>query len=264
VKRTAAVFTIVQNEPVFLPVWSRYYQRYFSRDDMFVLDHDSTDPRTLAAARELCRVPVHRAESFNHRWLRDTVVRFQAFLLQSYAQVLFVEADEIVAADPRQLPGGLAELLEEPDPDGVGFVRCTGYEILHTRQEGEAPLDWAQPVLAQRRYCRRSDLYSKPVLARRPLQWEIGFHRLQASEPSLPPPDPRLLLLHLHRADFHTCRAKTLETAARRWSAEDLAADYGYQNRITDLRDFEHWFYKDSDEEPYLVEPVPEVWRDIV
>ena len=47
--RRAAVFTIVQNEPVFLPIWERYYQRHFDRDDIFVLDHDSTDPTTIAS-----------------------------------------------------------------------------------------------------------------------------------------------------------------------------------------------------------------------
>ena len=112
-KRGAAVFTIVQNEPVFLTVWSRYYQRYFSREDMFVLDHESTDAGTLAVAQELHRVPVHRAESFNHRWLRDTVVHFQAFLLQSYEQVLFVEVDEIVAMDPRTGEHAGVRLLDQ-------------------------------------------------------------------------------------------------------------------------------------------------------
>lgn len=263
-KRAAAVFTIVQNEPVFLPVWSRYYQRYFSRDDIFVLDHDSTDARTREVARELHRVPVHRQESFNHRWLRDTVARFQSFLLQSYEQVLFAEADEIVAANPQQLPGGLTELLEHPDPEGPGFVRCTGYEIVQTRETPEAPVDWTRPILVQRRFCRRSDLYSKPLLSRQPLQWGTGFHGLEAVESPLPPPDPRLLLIHLHRADFATCRAKTLESAARRWSAEDLAKGYGHQNRITEPHLFERWFYENSYNESYALEPIPEAWKEIV
>src|SRR5262249_24892387 len=263
VKRRAAVFTIVQNEPVFLPVWSRYYQRYFSPDDIFVLDHDSIDAQTFAGAQELHRVPVHRAESFNHAWLRDTVERFHAFLLQSYELVLFAEADEIVAADSRLLPGGLAELLERPSTGSRGFLRCTGYETLHTPEDGQATLDWTRPVLAQRRHCRRSDLYSKPLLSSRPLRWEIGFHHLQPPEPPLPPPDPRLLLLHLHRADFETCRARTLANAARRWSAEDLATGAGRQNRLTDPQEFERWFYTDSYGEPYPQEPIPDAWKGI-
>lgn len=260
-KRPAAVFSIVQNEPVFLPVWLRYYRRFVPADDIFVLDHDSTDPVTVAAAREVHQVPVHRTEAFNHHWLRDTVGRFQAFLLQSYWQVLFAEADEIVAVDPRRSPDGLAALLGGP-PCASGFVRCTGYEILHTRADG--PLDWSRPVLAQRRSCRRSDMYSKPLLASRPLQWTPGFHRLAPPEPSLPAPDPALLLLHLHRADFDTCRAKTLENAARPWSPADVARRAGRQNRITDPREFERWFYEDFFGERYGEEPIPEAWKGLV
>ena len=39
--RTRAAFTIVQNEPDWLPVWLRYYSRHFDARDLFVLDHDS-------------------------------------------------------------------------------------------------------------------------------------------------------------------------------------------------------------------------------
>lgn len=106
-KRRSAVFTIAQNEPVFMPIWARYYRRHFDPDDCFVLDHDSTDPTTRAVANQFHRIPVHRSHSFDHDWLRTTVERFQRFLLQSYELVLFTEIDEIVAADPVTFPGGL-------------------------------------------------------------------------------------------------------------------------------------------------------------
>jgi glycosyl transferase family 2 len=264
VKRTAAVFTIVQNEPAFLPVWARYYARHFAADDMFVLDHDSTDPLTVQLAAGLHRVPVHRAESFNHEWLAETVKRFQAFLLGSYELVLFTEVDEIVAANPERCPGGLSGLLDEESASDTPFLRCTGYDIVHDRHT-EAALDWSQPVLAQRAYCRRSEAYSKPLLARRPLDWDIGFHDLVPAETPLPDPDPRLLLLHLHRADFGTCRAKTLENSARRWALTDLEESRGLQNRLVDEAAFERWFeaaFHDDPDEP--LRPIPEAWRELV
>jgi hypothetical protein len=99
--RRRAVFTIVQNEPLMLPLWLGYYGRYFEADDRYVLDHDSTDGSTdlLEGAHH---VPIHRRGSFDHRWLRETVEAFQAFLLSSYDAVLLTELDEFVVADPRR------------------------------------------------------------------------------------------------------------------------------------------------------------------
>lgn len=263
-KRKCAVFTIVQNEPVFIRVWSRYYQQHIAADDLYVLDHDSTDATTLETAAQLNRVPVHRLESFDHRWLRDVVERFQAFLLQSYELVLFVEVDEIVAPDPRLWPSGLAEFLHERSLPRDGFFRCTGYDIIHHRHDGEPTLDWDRPVLKQRRYCRRSEVYSKPLLSARPLEWSLGFHALRGPGAEMPPPDPELLLLHLHRADYETCRSKKLENASRQWSVEDIEAGAGYHNRIVEQEEFDRWFYGDFLDDIHTIEPLSDAWNVIV
>jgi hypothetical protein len=38
-KRPAAVFTIVREEAVFLPIWLRYYAAHFAPEDIYVLHH---------------------------------------------------------------------------------------------------------------------------------------------------------------------------------------------------------------------------------
>ena len=271
-KQKVAVFTIVQNEPAFLPIWSTYYRSHVSSRDIFVLDHGSTDPTTLDVARSLNRVPVHRAESFNHAWLRDVVERFQAFLLESYERVLFTEVDEIVAADPMRWPDGLRAFLTQKPLPRRGFIRCTGYEIVHQRHRGEPKIDWERPLLQQRGFCRRSRRYSKPLLASRPLAWDLGFHALRHPRVRMPRPDPELLLLHLHRLDYDTCRAKKLENASRRWSSLDAAQGRGYQNRIVEAEPFDRWFYTDFYDTKWRLffrdatelEPIPSSWRGIV
>ena len=54
---TRALVTMVHNEPVFLPIWLRYYSRFFAPDDIYVLDND-----THATARPtgdgFVRIPV--------------------------------------------------------------------------------------------------------------------------------------------------------------------------------------------------------------
>lgn len=263
-KRKIGIFTIVQNEPAFLPVWKQYYQQHVPAADLYVLDHNSTDAKTIECASRLNRVPVHRAESFNHRWLRDVVERFQVFLLESYEFVLFTEVDEIVAPDPRFCARGLNDLLNSKEIPETGYMRCTGFEIVHKKCDGEPALQWDQPLLEQRHCCRRSEKYSKPLLASRPLEWSLGFHRLRTPDLKMCQPDPELLLLHLHRVDYDTCRAKTLENASRRWSIDDLKTGAGYQNAIVDDEEFDRWFYTDFHDELHDMESIPQAWKGIV
>jgi hypothetical protein len=142
-----AVFTIMQNEPVFLPLWLRHYGRHFAPADLYVLDHQSTDGSALEASRRCGArlVPVFREHSFDHDWLCQTVRLFQAFLLQSYRYVLFAEADEFVVPDPRAF-AGLADFVEALDRP---YARCLGLNVVHWRDR-EPPLDFKRPLLAQR------------------------------------------------------------------------------------------------------------------
>ena len=38
-KKSRAVVTMAQNENIFLPVWWKYYSRFFAPEDIYVLDH---------------------------------------------------------------------------------------------------------------------------------------------------------------------------------------------------------------------------------
>jgi hypothetical protein len=259
--RRAAVFTIVQNEPVFLPIWDRYYRRHFDADDMFVLDHDSTDPATLAVAGSVHRIPVHRSASFDHTWLKTTVVRFQQLLLQSYDLVLFTEVDEIVAADPAHFAGGLRDYVAA-FPGDLEYRRCQGWEVI--QQPGERPIDWNAPLLDQRDHGAPSRPYSKPLLSRIPLDWHNGFHGAVGVPPSPETVDHRLLLLHLHRVDFGYCLERHRAAAARTWSESDVAIGAGYQNRIVDEEALRAWFHtEDTMGGRLTVHPLPGHWRKV-
>jgi hypothetical protein len=254
--RAGAAFTIVQNEPFFLPLWLSYYGRYFDRSDLYVLDHDSDDGST-ADVGSLCHlIRVHRDRSFDHKWLNATVRAFQAFLLQSYERVLFVEADEIVAPDPDGYDGLDDYIAHCTAP----LVRCTGYEVVHYPDE-EPKLQPGVPILAQRRYWHASRLYCKPLLASRPVEWALGFHEL-VSVPDLAP-DPGLFLVHLHRVDYDTCVARHQKTAARNWNPEDLATRRGLQNRLVETDEaFKNWYFHGMDNAGRL--PIPDRLRTLL
>jgi hypothetical protein len=237
--RPRAAFTIVHNEPVMLPLWLDRYGRNFDADDLYVLDHDSTDGSTADLDGRCHVVPVHREAAFDHHWLKLTVERFQAFLLRSYDAVLFADADEFVLADPRRYTGLDAYIAEMARP----AARCAGFNVVH--QPGEPPLRFDAPLLAQRRYWCASHEYSKRLLSRIPLRWSDGFHQ-EYNAPD-DPPDPELLLVHLHRVDYDMCLARHRASAARDWNEADVVNGYGAQNRIADPREFDEWFYRGAD-----------------
>ena len=245
--RARAAFTIAHDEPVMLPLWLRYYGRFFAPDDLFVLAHDTGDGSTDGLGGLCNVVPVHREAAFDHRWLRTVVEDFQAFLLRSYDAVLFTEVDEFVVADPSRHSGldAYVDALEGP------AARCSGFNVVH--QEDEPPLRWDAPLLAQRRCWHASQAYSKRLLSRIPLQWSQGFHGEYGAPDA--PPDPDLMLIHLHRIDYDWCLERHRRSAARDWNAEDCEAGAGVQNRIVDPAAFEEWFRRgpDLDAPPELI-----------
>jgi Glycosyl transferase family 2 len=246
--RSRAAFTVVQDEPEFLPLWLSYYERFFAPEDIYVLDHESTDGGTERLAGRCNVVPVHRSET-DLDWLRSITGQFQAFLLASYETVLYSDVDEFIVADPARHAGldSYIEALSAP------AARCSGFEVV--QRPSEPPLRLDSPILAQRRFWHPSRAYSKRLIARAPLAWGQGFHRERRFSEERP--DPDLFLIHLHRADYDRCLARHRGKAARKRSEADLAAGAGYQNRIVDAEEFRHWFYNvglDSVEP----EPIPD------
>jgi hypothetical protein len=239
--RNRAVFTIVQNEPVFLPIWLAYYGRFFVASDTYVLDHDSTDGSTTSAQSSSNVLGIHREKSFDHDWLRSTVTSFQHFLLNSYENVLFTEVDEFVVADPTRY-SGLDDYIERFDRDAV---RCTGFNVVHYPEE-EAPLAFDKPILDQRKYWHGSENFSKSLLSKVPLSWGRGFHKNRVHVEL--EPDPELLLIHLHRVDYDYCLDRHRANAAMDWNEADLKAGHGAQNRLVHPRKFKKWFFRGADD----------------
>jgi|SRR6516225_2973468 len=252
-KRGRAIITMVQNESVFLPIWLRYYSRFFEPGDIYVLDHESTDGSTSHSG--FFRIPVsHPAVDWG--WHRDTLQQHQHLLSERYDVVLCTDVDEIVAPDPRT--GHLGDYIGRFRAD---FVNCRGYEILHLR-ELEKPLDVARPVLEQRSHWFFNPAYSKPLLARVPMSWHGGIHtRVDGATND----DPSLYLIHLHRVDYEVCLARHHQRISRPWNRRDWDEDWAYQNRITDPEAFDRWFYEDScSGTPIRIERIPDFWRDLI
>jgi hypothetical protein len=252
--RRSAVLTIARNEPVFLPIWLRYYSQFFAAGDMYVLDHNTTDGSTDGGG--FVRIPL-RHEDVDMAWMVSTVERHQRELLESYDVVLVVDVDEIVAPAPPL--GTLGDYLARFDEE---WVNCIGYEVLHQRAS-EPAIDPARPLLEQRSTWFASTAYDKPAIASAPMSWRPGFHgRLDYHFNG----DPDLRMIHLHRLDYELCRARHQGWTDRSWNERDLEEGWSVHNRVMDDQEFERWFYNDTVLPNYelVPEPIGEVWKGVV
>src|SRR6185503_134162 len=62
----SAVITMVHDEAVFLPIWLRYYSRFFAPGDIYVLDNETSDGSTAAGG--FVRIPVAH-DRVDHTWM---------------------------------------------------------------------------------------------------------------------------------------------------------------------------------------------------
>lgn len=252
--KSRALLTIVHNEETLLPIWLRYYSRFFAPEDIYVIDNGSTDGST---GREGFVRIEDSNETFDSSWILRTVRRYQHELIERYDVVLVADVDEIVTPVPGW--GTLADYIDEFAEE---YVNCVGYEIVHLRDR-EPPLDPRRPILDQRDYWFAHDGYDKPALATVPMEWKPGFHKRLDEGFNW---DPDLWLIHLHRVDYELCLARHRKWRSFTWAQKDLAEGWGTHNRVTDeAGDFERWFYEDSGFEdiPVVIEPIPTEWRGL-
>lgn len=230
-RRRCAIFTVVRDEAVFLPIWLRYYSRHFAPDEIFVFDHGSSDG-SVDAARARFEFQYTRLDHPVYNdfgWYTGLVQDQQRELLETHDVVVFAEADEILWH-----PSGLRRYLAVFEPEAIC---ATGWNVWHDRRQ-EPDLDAGRRILAQRRFWVRNLEYDKPLITRVPLTYEFGFHTCLECETI----DPSLLLLHLHTMDFRIALDKHQRTRAYRdYSDEAVSRGFGSQGRLVGEQ-FAAWF----------------------
>lgn len=252
-KRKCAIFVMVKNEDVFLPIWLKYYSRYFDGKDIYVFDHRSIDGSVQQCLKDYTFnvIRLDYTSSFDHLWFKFVADNVQKKLFQHYEYVIFTDIDEII------LPGinkyrGLNEYIQKLDKS---HVRCIGYEIIHV-PEKEKPYDSSESVLSQRRFWYYSTWYNKTLISNQPLNWIIGFHEVRNLESNF---DNDLILIHLHKLDFDLCWKKSFERACLKWPLADLFNNWGWQNRFVDIDKFRDYYERWPD--GLKVEEIPEELR---
>ncbi|MBN8867470.1 MAG: glycosyltransferase family 2 protein [Solirubrobacterales bacterium] len=251
-KRSRAIVTMVHNEKYFLPIWLRYYSRFFAPEDIYILDNETTDGSTDGG--EFHRETV-RCDRVDHTWMVRTMEAKQHELFAAgYDMVMVTDVDELVVPDPSvgDLGTYMDTMIEE-------FVSCMGYEIIHL-PDREPPLDPTRPILEQRGYWAEQGAYNKSALATAPSRWEPGFHRREDGHFR---PDPDLLMIHLHRVDYEACRERHRLRSDRSWEKLDDESGWAVHNRLFDGDAFDRWFFQETGFAgfPLRIEEIPENWK---
>lgn len=245
-----AVFTIARNESFFLPRWLSYYS--YLKADLFVLDHESADGSTTGIDAKV--VPVHREHTDDVGWMLRTVTEFQHGLLSHYHRVLFAEVDEILCPDPQSYPSTKYSPLQcYLDCNQQSTLTATGYDVCNC--PGDAPFDPRRPLLFQRKW-KRNGRYDKTLISTKPLEWEVGFHRLKGVREGTDEhnPDPNLLLIHLHYMDREIAWSRLVSRMAGKTPAP---GDWAWQNKYVEKEPFD----RDFDATVEGAVEVPDRWR---
>lgn len=141
-RHSLAVFTLTRNDGEQLRRWLSYYRRHVSPEHIFVLDRQSTDVNTVAAANTVNRIPVADVAGTDLFGYVSCLHTFRAFLLQSYQYVLFAMPFEFLLARE-----GLKRAVQKSDASLLDGARCrsgmlylrnvvaTGYTLLRLRGE---------------------------------------------------------------------------------------------------------------------------------
>jgi len=208
-----ATFTVTRNEKVYLPIWVKNALRSFSPEDIYILDHQSSDGSVDFAASIGCNVEtIYPPENPDAAWFLERIKEKQRELLKKYDWVLFAETDEFVLSSNSKT---LREMAEEAHSAGYDTVRLSGLDVLQDyKTEPNLSFSPGENILENRSRCisyfppgnlkienaKTRMTYSKPNFSRSPTDWTRGFHWVKSGSERITMRDD-LFLVHCHFLD---------------------------------------------------------------
>ena len=234
---TLAIITMVYNESFNLPIWIRHYRRIAPNATLFVIDHGSDDGSTQNLP-EVYKIPMprHTADEAERAL---AVSSLQHGFLRYYDTVIYTDCDELLVPDPAKS----ARLDEYLERSGYEYASPIGLNVIHM-VENEPPLDPAQPLLRQRRFCQFASPLCKPLIARVPLKWEAGFHGCDRAFNI----DTDLYLFHIKQIDKDLALQRQRFAREMTWSQQAVEARHGAHQRMDDEQFVREFFIDPANE----------------
>ncbi len=198
---------MVYNEAQKLPIWLRHYGRQVGLRHCYVIDHGSDDGST-ARMGGASRIGLPRSPQDNEQRLA-LVTDLARGLLRYYRRVAYVDADELLVADPARYRD-LADYAGRMTADAVTSI---GLELVHGQDE--APLDPERDIGEQRGSAIFSSSMCKTNLIGTVVNWAPGWHAHDGA-----PRFDDLYLFHLRHADLDQALHRLAITRAMPWASE--------------------------------------------
>ena len=200
------VMTMVQDEADMLPRWIEYYGAQVGRENLLVLDDNTTDGSTDGLPCPSYRLPPAPWKRDWGRTRLDLVNGLASGFLACYDVVVHTDVDEFLLPDPARYAGLRDYLAQREEP----VLAPVAVDLLH-HAASEPELDPERPVLEQRQLVKFVPENCKPLLKRLKAPWGPAFHAVKAPFTI----DPELLLVHLKYYDVSAMR----QVAQHRWEA---------------------------------------------
>lgn len=217
-RKRAAIVTYANDSGGWFPYFHRYYAGLFGADSIYVLT-----PRPKAfAGYELGGVISFGGSPFDNDARTEFASNIAAGLLAYYQWTAVPDVDEFITAHPAS-GKSLAELL---DTAQVDILTCRGYDVV--QDEGEGDFDCDRDILSQRRWGVLNSALCKPLFARVPTRWGIGYHFTDQA-PYFPRPDAAAVVLHLKFA-CRTMRRDVARIVAETSYERSSTAEYAQQS----------------------------------
>lgn len=246
-KKECAIFTVVKNEKLFMPIWYSYYSKFFYKEDIYILDNN-TDDGSLDSID--CNITKIQSEfDLDYRLLTTEVTKFQQTLLKEYQYVVYTDIDEIIfnIIEP-DLRKYISSLLKNK----TTHVTCTAFEIYHDIENGECNYNSEKKILDQRNLWFRYPFYDKTLISSVPCSWVVGFHHTTNLAPNQ---DPNLVLLHLHRFDYNSHRDRKISFQKLKF----IKNGDGSQNKLKSESEIHSFFHSEKNKCEIIPEFIPHV-----
>lgn len=269
-----AVFTIVRNEPFFLPIWCDYYSRQFGEENIFILDNSTSDDSVVNVKKRWTNISVGSVpseEAMMYGWTTDVAREFQRVCLEKYRVVIFADADEYLIPSEKytNLRNYCDVFLRSPRK----YARAEGWATIHQIDE-EPPIDTRVHgyLLENRGSMWRTKSYDKTLISKVPLNWAKGIHTIRnvaGVQLKNDPIDKDLFLCHARDVDLDVFHQRCI---ARSKMKSSIGCGYG----STDLETVRTYFktmmpmWQSWDPDPGVAEflgsaqRIPDSWKHLL
>lgn len=217
-----AAITMVYNEAYFVPIWLRHYSSQLGWENLYVLDHGSTDGSINEKSCNHIRIPRNEMDEVVRAKM---ISNLHTSLLCYFDVVIYTDVDEFIVPRPTKYRG----LVDYCEKRSHPVTRCVGIDVF--QHDSQLPqLDTSGSILRQRPYGHFSYWESKPLVSAVPMNWSAGFHSCDQQAYL----DRDLVLFHLKFADLSHALNRLAVTRSLRWSDHALQAGHSKSHRVSD------------------------------